>query len=214
MTTALKIEPDPLLVEAGECFMFLLWAECLMVDFIALAEGDRALRDVYNTDGPHPRNFSKRRLTLKAFDLSVVVDMFLQRWPQWESDSELYHCLHRVAIWRNALGHAQVQPFRGYLLYHPRSWKRIKKHMRCGRCHEFLENCPCPPALNVSDPPCMILRRDTIDTIYLDIKELDRRCFLPTAVSLDVKYLGIAWADAAVTSHRPVSPNVNTRKEL
>ena len=203
MMSTLKIEPDPLLVAAGQCFMFLLWAECVMVDLIALSEGDRAVRNRYNMDGPHPSEFSKRRLTLKALDLSLVVDKFLKRWPQWKSDSEIYHSLHRVAIWRNALGHAQVQPFRGSLLYHPRSWERIREHMRCGRCQEFFKNCVCPPALDVSDPPCMILRRDTIDTIYFDLKEVDRRCLLPTAVDLDVKYSGIAWTDAAVASYRP-----------
>ena len=199
--STLKIESDQLLVDAGECFMFLLWVESVLVDLLVLAEGDRDLRNRYNAKGPHPIEFSQRRFELKALDISEITRMFLDRWPQWKDDQEVYHSLHRISLWRNAFGHAQVQPFREYLLYHPKRWERIEEHMRCGSCYKFLKDCECPSASDLSDPPCLKLDEDTIVSVYLDIRQVDRCCFFPTAVKLDVKYRGIAWLDQAPVTH-------------
>ena len=36
---AKSVEPDELLIDAGECFMFLLWSETVMRDIVVLKEG-------------------------------------------------------------------------------------------------------------------------------------------------------------------------------
>ena len=194
---AKTVEPDELLIGAGECFMFLLWSETVMRDLVVLKEGSEKVRRQYSEafgKGPHPSDFAKRRLELGRLEFSSIKDRFLCHWPEWKDNREVRDALERVVVWRNGLGHANVQPFRGHLLYTPTeaSWKRIRSFMRCGDCYRYLKDCSCPHE-NLAEPHSVVIRRETLLTIYLDLRTLDERCFYPSARSLDVEYRGVAW---------------------
>ena len=45
---AKSVEPDELLIDAGECFMFLLWSETVMRDIVVLKEGGEDMRRRYS----------------------------------------------------------------------------------------------------------------------------------------------------------------------
>ena len=192
-----SVKPEEFLIAAGQCFMFLLWSETAMRDLVALEEGGESMRKRYSEafgKGPHPRDFSQRRMELGREDFGAIKERFLSRWPELKEDREIRDAIERVVLWRNVLGHANVQPFRGYLLYVPTevSWRRIREYMRCHRCHEYLRFCKCEPQ-DQTDPLSIIVKDETLQTIYDDIQIVDIECFYPAAVSIDVAYQGVAW---------------------
>ena len=192
-----SVEPDGFLSAAGECFMFLLWCETAMCDLVVLKEGGEEMQKCYsNSFGKESllRDFSRRRLELGVEDFRVIKDRFLCHWPQSESGREIRDAIERVVIWRNALGHANVQHFRGYLLYTPNetAWKRIRKYTRCEKCHRYFGKCGCSQE-NYAEPHSITVREETLRTIYEDIRAVDIECLYPAAVSLDVAYQGVAW---------------------
>ena len=168
-----------------------------MCDLVVLKEGDEGMRRRYSkafgTD-PHPSDFSHRRLELGMEDFTVIKDRFLCHWPQWKDHREVRDAIERVVIWRNGLGHANVQPFRGHLLYTPNrtSWKRIGDYMRCHQCYKYYKDCDCCHE-NLAEPRSVIVKDETLRTIYEDIRTVDVECFYPAAKSLDVEYRGLAW---------------------
>ena len=91
----------------------------------------------------HPSDFSRKRMELGTRDFGFVKEQFLEYWPEWRDDWEVRDAIERVAIWRNALGHANVQPFREFLLYTPAdsAWKRIQRYTRCHRCFKYQVEC-------------------------------------------------------------------------
>ena len=194
---ARSVGADEFLIAAGECFMFLLWSETAMCDLVVLKEGDVGMRRRYSRGfgkEPHPSDFSRRRLELGAKDFTKIKDRFLDHWPQWKDHREVRDAIERVVIWRNGVGHANVQPFRGHLLYTPTeaSWKRIRNYMRCHRCYQYHKECGCRHE-NLAEPYSIIVKDETLRTIYEDIRTVDIECFYPTAISLDVEYRGVAW---------------------
>ena len=192
-----SVEPEEFLIAAGACFMFLLWTETAMRDLVVLKEGDEGMRRRYSEafgKYPHPSDFSRKRLELGTKDFAVVKERFLGHWPEWKDNREVRDAIERVVIWRNGLGHANVQPFRGYLLYTPKasSWKRIHDYMRCHLCYRYLKDCGCCHE-SLAEPHSIVVKDETLRTIYEDIRTVDVECFYRTAVSLDVEYRGVAW---------------------
>ena len=193
--TKISVEVDHLLLEAGQCFMYLLWVESMMCDLMALREGGQALVDRYNTaygTGSNPSSFSKKRLEIKSLTFAKIRDRFFGLWPQWQRANSIRESIERAVILRNAFSHSQVQPFRNYLLYNPTSWDSINRHMKCGRCLNYLGNCNCSK-VDLAEPRCLKLDSVVVDGAYEDIKEIDRNCLFPTAVNMGVRYRGIAW---------------------
>ena len=192
-----RVEPEEFLIEAGQCFMFLLWSETTMRDFVVLEKGGEDMRRRYSEafgKGPHPSDFSSSRLELGKLDFARIKDRYLDHWPKWKDHQEVRDAIERVVIWRNVLGHANVQPFRGFLLYTPTepSWKRIRNYMKCQQCDRYLKICDCRHE-GPAEPRSIIVRQETIRTIYQDIRTVDVECFYPTAISLNVEYRGAAW---------------------
>ena len=193
-----KIEPYELLIEAGECFMFLLWSETVMRDLVVLKEGGDDMRRRYSEtfgNKPHPSDFSKKRLELGRLELTEVKKKFLCHWPEWNNQVNVKEAIERLVIWRNALGHANVQPFRAHLLYTPNdaSLNRINTYMKCHKCYNYYIDCNCLHT-DLAEPTTLIVDSSTLDTIYTDIRTLDLNCFYLTAQALNVEYLGVAWA--------------------
>ncbi len=191
------VERDEFMAESGQCFMYVLWSETTMRDLIVLQEGGTEMRRRYSEAfgrGPHPSDFSRKRAKLGKMDFADLKERFLEHWPHWKQNREIWDALERLVLWRNGLGHANVQPFRGYHLYTPRdaSWKRIDAHMRCGQCFKYHGCCACGQE-ELAQPPTLIVRSQTLKTIYEDIRTVDVRCFYPTALSLNVAYSGVAW---------------------
>ena len=61
---ALNVQPDRLLIEAGECFMYLQWCETMMRDLVVLKNGDVDMCRRYSEAfgrAPHPSDFSRKR---------------------------------------------------------------------------------------------------------------------------------------------------------
>ena len=194
---AKSVEPDELLIDAGECFMFLLWSETVMRDIVVLKEGGEDMCRRYSEAfgrGPHPRDFSRNRMELGTLDFGVIKDRYLGHWPKWKDQEEIRDAIERVVIWRNGLGHANVQPFREHLLYTPNetSWKRIREYMRCHKCYRYHKDCDCIHD-DLAEPHSMIVKQQTLRTIYQDIRTVDVDCFYPTAMSLNIEYRGVAW---------------------
>ena len=198
--TKISVEVDHLLLEAGQCFMYLLWVESTMCALMALREGGQAMVDRYNKaygTASHPSEFSTRRLELKSLTFSKIRDRFFYLWPQWKRTSAVRESIERAVILRNAFSHAQVQPFRNYLLYNPTSWDSINRHMKCGICSNYLGDCDCSK-VDLSEPRCLKLDLMVVDGAYKDIKAIDCDCLFPTSVDMGVEYRGIAWPNVSV----------------
>ena len=208
----MKVENDPHLLSAGQCFMFLCWVESSMRDFVVLNDGGEEMRARYNTGirtGKHPPDFSRKRLEIGVSTFGTIKNRFLQMWPEWKTQQDVHEAIERVVIWRNAFGHAQIQPFRPYLLYTPntKSWEAIQRYMRCPTCLKYRQYCQCPKD-DFVDPitikmPC--LDETFLVGLYGDIKTVDVQCFLKTAQVLRVRYQGIAWprGDGSHISRHP-----------
>ena len=190
-------EPDRFLTTVGECFMFLLLTETAMLDLVVLEKGGEDMQRRYSSafgKEPHPRDFTRNRLELGKEGFSTVKKKFLKCWPQWNDHKEIIEAIERIVLWRNMLGHANVQPFRGYLLYTPTkdSLEQIEHHMRCHLCKKYLKDCGCERE-DLAKPTTVKVSDETVLTIYEDIRAVDEQCLRPTAELLDVKYQGIKW---------------------
>ena len=195
MDTTIKVEPHGLLIEAGQCFMFLLWSETVMRDFVVLQEGGEEMRKRYSEafgKEPHPTDFTYERLKLGESDFSKVKHRYLSHWPQWRNNRSIWDTIERVVFWRNALGHANVQPFREHLLFTPRSWKTFNNHFKCHLCLQYHKDCNCVFE-NISNPKSFAIRDETLQSIYADIRAIDISCFHPTSELLNIEYRGVAW---------------------
>ena len=203
MTAELKVQSDSNLQRAGECFMFLLWVESTMIDFLTLEAGDSVMRNGYNSayrsGSAFPKDFATSRLELSRKTFEEVKGIFLKKWPQWKNDGEVHSAIERMVIFRNAIGHAQVQPFRPYLLYTPHGQKaldRIYTYMHCAGCGQLLKNCGCKKKEDLASPRTMKLSfsdRKFVAGLYGDIRTVDGKCFFSTSKLLNVAYQGIAW---------------------
>ena len=196
-TARITVEIDQLFLEVGECFMFLLWVENTMCDLIALQEGGKKTIEQYNMaygKASHPSDFATKRLKMKALTFTTIRDRFLKIWPQWKDIDTVRESIERVIILRNAFSHAQVQPFRNYLLYNPnpKSWGSINKYMKCGVCLNYFGKCNCSK-IELSKPRCLKLDLMVVNGAYEDIRIVDCECLFPTAVDIGVAYRGIAW---------------------
>ena len=196
----MKVQNDNHLISAGECFMFLCWVESSMRDFIVLHDGGEDMRARYNKaigSEVLPSDFSRCRLKMGAVGFGKIKNRFLTIWPAWKTRQDVHEAIERAVIWRNAFGHAQIQPFRPYLLYTPneQSWRNIGRFTRCGTCLQYQKYCQCSIDDN-ADPPTVIMRcldQKFLQNIYRDIQTIDTRCFLSTAKELNIFYQGIAW---------------------
>ena len=205
MNKPTKVEPDNHLRSAGECFMFLSWVQSTMCDLLALhglgVETRKRYNAAYRGGQSWPSDFSTRRLELNQKNFGELKDKFLRTWPRCRGPSDVREALERAVIYRNGIAHAQVQPFRDYLLYtpNPTSWTKIREYTRCDRCREFHKDCNCSRP-DQSSPPSLIFRfldRGFVISLYADIATVDTRCFAPTAQSMRVAYKGIAWPDGS-----------------
>ena len=192
-----EVRPDMLWVKAGECFIYLLWGETVMRDFVVLREGGEDMRRRYSVaygKDLHPSDFTHARLELGIYDFGVVKNRLLGHWPKLTCETEVQDAIERVVLWRNALGHANVQPFRAHLLYTPTkaALDKILTVMKCPDCLVYLADCECP-AEEIVDPISLTINDELIRTIYRDIRLVDLRCFRDVASALDVEYRGIAW---------------------
>ena len=191
--------------------MFLSWVQSAMCDLLALEALSPESRATYNAahkaNAPWPMDFSIKRLTLSKESFGTLKGWFLDKWPQWRTHS-VHASIERVVLLRNAIGHAQVQPLRPYLLYVPEDgkWAALEEYFRCERCHQLLKDCTCehasPKALYL---PCQ--ESWFVQSLYENIRIVDMECLLPTAKLLSVEYQGCAWPTAngnyKVSRHRP-----------
>ena len=180
--------------------MFLGWVESTMRDLLVLGEGGEQIRAKYNTaygKSAHPPEFARRRLELGQLSFGQIRDRFYKNWPRWKSEREVHEAIERVVIYRNGFAHAQIQPFRNYLLYTPNksSLRAIQQFTKCGLCLQYLKECSCkkvdraePLTLKLS-----CLDKGFITQLYGDISTVDLKCFLPTARYLNVAFQGISW---------------------
>ena len=210
-----KVEPDNHLQSAGECFMFLCWAESVMRDLLVLGNASDDLRRSYNRAygvESHPSDFTRERLELGRRSFGRIKNQFLCKWPEWKDRADIHEAMERIVIYRNGFGHAQVQPFRQYLLYTPSqsAIKGIREFMRCKICHERLKDCECKRD-DMAAPFTLLFRcldREFLAQLYGDIRQVDQECFLATAKQLDVAYQGVAWPggkEYALAEHRPIA---------
>lgn len=195
-----QVQPDNHLQSAGECFMFLGWVESTMRDLLVLQEGGEQMREKYNSaygKESHPSDFARRRLELGRLSFSQIKNRFFCQWPQWKNERHIHEAVERVVIYRNGFAHAQIQPFRNYLLYTPNegSLKAIREYTKCIHCNHYLKDCSCQHIDRVEPLtlkfPC--LEKQFVDQLYRDISTVDLRCLLPSAIQLNVAYNGIAW---------------------
>ena len=198
-TDVKRVEPDVLWIKAGECFMFLLWCETVMGDFVVLKEGGEDMCKRYSESfgrGLYPSDFSRKRLEIGKSSFGTTKTQFLRHWPNWAHEEEVSDAIERVVIWRNGLGHANVQPFRDFLLFTPikTSLTKIRKYTRCKECNEYLKDCKCAQK-DVAEPRSVVVSRQTLETIFLDIRTVDLNCYYPTAKLLNIEYQGIAWPE-------------------
>ena len=193
-----KVKPYPLLIDAGQCFMYLQWCETVMLDFIVLKEGGDDMCCRYSaafSKESLPSDFTRARLELGKSDFGDVKERFVKDWPEITQQPEVEDAIERVVLWRNALGHVNVQAFRAHLLYTPtdRTMRKMLSVFRCHNCLEYLETCQCPDDEDRAEPFSLSITHEVIDTIYNDIELVDLLCFYPVASVLNAEYRGVAW---------------------
>ena len=110
-----------------------------MRDLLVLHEGDADLRTEYNKaygSAAHPPEFARKRLELGQLTFGNLKNRFYSAWPHWKNDTEIHEAIERVVIYRNGFAHAQIQPFRQFLLYTPipAAMNKIQEYMRCSIC--------------------------------------------------------------------------------
>ena len=212
-----RVDTDDHLHSAGECFMFLCWVESTMRDFLVLSHGSSDLRAKYNKaygSTNHPPEFARKRLERGRLTFGRIKNQFLSKWPQWKLNTDIHDAIERVVIYRNGFGHAQIQPFRQYLLYTPSqtATKSIREYMKCSKCLKRLKSCKCTHN-DTAEPLSLVFRcldGNFLSQLYGDIRTVDERCFLPTAKHLNVAYQGVAWPDERgyiLSEHRPTVSN-------
>ena len=195
--------------------MFLSWAESAMRDLLVLGNANDDLRRSYNRAygaQNHPVSFARARLELGRLSFGRIKNQFLCKWPEWKDKADIHEAIERIIIYRNGFGHAQVQPFRQYLLYTPSqsAIKSIREFMRCKICRERLKDCECKRD-DMAEPLTLVFRcldREFLAQLYGDIRQVDQNCFLATARQLDVAYQGVAWPEGegyALAEHRPIA---------
>ena len=191
-----SVQSDPHLIAAGQCFMFLSWVQSVMCDFLALEALDPESRARYNAaftaGAPWPEDFSVGRLTLMRNSFSRLKQWFLAKWPQ---SSDVRASIERVVLLRHAFAHAQIQPFRPYLLYVPdddRKWGALGRYFRCAQCLLPLKECNCAHA-SIEALSLRCQEPWFEDSLYGDIGRVDVECFVSTAKLLGVEYQGGAW---------------------
>ena len=193
-----KVEPYPLIIDAGQCFMYLQWCETTMLDLVVLKEGGEDMRRRYSAafgKAPHPSDFTRARLELGKLDFGEIKERFVAYWPAVVRQREVEDAIERVVLWRNALGHVNVQAFRAHLLYTPtdRTLRKMQTVFRCGKCLQYWEDCGCPDDRELAEPASIAITEEVIDGIYNDIQMADLHCFYPVACLLNVDYTGVAW---------------------
>ena len=214
MVQTSRIKPDEHLIMAGECFMYLCWVESTMRDFVVLGEGDEDMRRRYNEaygKTEHPPNFVRSRLELGRLSFGVIKDRFLCLCPEWKGNHNIRGVIERAVIDRNGFGHAQVQPFRQYLLYTPNKYslENFKRYTTCPNCTRLHRDCTCNKD-NLAEPVTIIykcLDEQFRADFYGNIKIIDLDCFLPTAKRLAIAYQGVAWPQGnayVIGKHHPL----------
>lgn len=63
---------------------------------------------------------------------------------------------------------------------------------RCADCFQYYKDCTCQPE-DLADPPSILIREETLQAIYDDIRAADIECFFPVAIHMNIEYRGIAW---------------------
>lgn len=196
----MQVDTDNHLIAAGEIFMFLCLVESTMRDFVVLKEGDKSMRDRYNEKYGKkklPKDFARKRLAISRNSFGKIKNRFLEYWPEWKSNEQVLYSIERAVIYRNGFGHANIQPFRQFLLYTPTERMRnsINEYIRCPDCFNFLKACNCSREGYI-EPQALVFRcldSNFVNNLYQDIQIIDVECFLPTAQKLDIAYKGIAW---------------------
>ena len=171
-----------------------------MRDFVVLADCSEEIRKAYSHaygNKDHPSDFALERLRRARFSFGRIKEQFVARWPDWIDTPRVHEAMERAVIYRNAFGHAQVQPFRPYLLYTPTesALKKISNFTRCAACRCFFKDCQCKRD-DVAEPRTLVFRcldPGFLESFFGDIRSLDLECFLPTAKRLGIPYQGIAW---------------------
>jgi len=210
-----QITVDDHLLSAGQCFMFLCWVESAMRDLLVLHKGGREVRLKYNSAygvTGHPREFSRKRMEMCRLSFGRIKNEFLAAWPRLKDDANTHDAIERVVIYRNGFGHAQIQPFRQYLLYTPTTsaLRAIQEFTRCPACLRRHKNCRCQREY-IAEPVSLVFRcldGGFLSQLYGDIQTVDEQCLLPIAKEIDVAYQGVAWPKDdghALTEHRPVT---------
>ena len=195
--------------------MFLCWVESSMRDLLVLGNASDDMRRRYNRAygaERHPADFVRERLELGRRSFGQIKNQFLCKWPEWKDKADIHDVIERIVIYRNGFGHAQVQPFRRYLLYTPsqNAIKGILEFMRCKICLQRLKDCECKRD-DMAEPLTLkfaCLDREFLVQLYGDIKTVDQECLLNTAIELDVAYQGVAWPGGkqyALAEHRPIA---------
>lgn len=208
-----RVDTDNHLRSAGECFMFLCWVESTMRDFLVLSEGSANLRAKYNSaygSASHPPDFARKRLELGRLSFGRMKNRFLCTWPEWKNNTDVHDAVERIVIYRNGFSHAQVQPFRKYLLYTPSqtATKAIHEFFKCSICLKRLKSCMCKRN-DMAEPLSLVFRcldNNFLLQLYGDIRTVDQQCFLPTAKNLDIAYQGVAWPEGegySLAQHHP-----------
>lgn len=181
----------------GGCFLLLLWVESTMRDFVTLSEGGDDMRRRYNGmrgTGKLPRDFSRRRLELGRHSFGRIKNKFLDIWPDCTNQPHLREAIERAVIARNAIGHAQIDFGRAYLLYTPTitAWEVINRYTRCAKCEKLHGNCQCVDP-DIADPLTLKLNPEYLGKVCLDAETIDRDSFLPTAKRLGIAYHPLPW---------------------
>lgn len=170
---------------AGRCFMYLLWLESRIKDFLCIRDAERRNDEVilreYNEmrlTGRPSITYEKQVFKWARRTLGHAIKEFLGEWPEYERDRNVSHAFKIVEIHRNAFAHAYMGS--GDRLVFVPSKKTRDLIRDTGLPIDDLGNPDFALLL-----PC--LHEPFIVSFYECIKTIDFACFKKVAKQLEVE---------------------------
>ena len=165
---------------AGEFFMYTLWLQSQMADFLILNKDRTLVEERMNDSSKIPQKMVKARAQYMHKNFDLVLTEFKKTFEKVLSYDDVCD-LAKIRLLRDMIAHSHVSVGREFLLHSPNHQSKLEHIKR-----QFaLEEIP-----NQSDPPQLELDFGNNDGFLNDfalIKRIDEECFARVA-----QYVGIS----------------------
>jgi len=200
--------PDfgPAFYSAGRCFMYLIWLQSRLADFLCIRDAQKKddlgiLRKYDETQqtGRPSLTYHKRVNNWSTKTLGMLIEEFLNEWPEYNGDADVSHAFKIIKIHRNAMAHAYIGNSDWFVFKPNQATRGLIKDT--GLLRKELEQ---------DDPDFALLYpwrdKDFVESFYKNIRLIDFACFAKVAEELGVKYVDtLADPDWPIMQMAPVT---------